>query len=825
MTTEEELKKIKKMYGEKFMHLCRELFPGILEQEGKLYEILTSAFAGNSRSLYEDITSAGLEGDFKNYIYNKIDVEEKEKRDDEKTPYELLEEAGYDLYECRSEDEIQEFKQYYADGEKLCTFNGGRLNRCEVFFAIRKDVEDIRREDFTEPRREDEYGTSVMSIQFNRQGRCTVSIKNRYNHTVNNPDATYGNDLDRIIPGLTESFERLLAERGLGFNGNNVERMNLPGYTVGPDGKYYKYNMEINGKYYCPGNIVIENGEIKQLPTHQMLIDNFIVDMKNETIEQYDRDEDWKYSFVDGLDGLEKIDVQKKEGSKTGERRIVLRKNGREEPIIIEIDKDNQIIGYINEELKEVGNSFLEFNKKISKLELPSLETVGEGFLRMNIELENFNFSNLTTVGDSFLWNNRNLKELNLPNLKKAGDYFLIQNQGLEKVELPNLIMTGDAFLADNNSLKELNLPSLATVGDRFLERNYNLKELNLPNLTTVGNDFLCNNIFLKELNSPNLTDVGDRFLMMNEKLKKIYLPELSRVGYCFLANNIELISIELPELTRVGDYFLSGNEELISIELPNLTTVGAFFMRNNTDLKEVNAPNLTTVDDNFLPRNVALKELNLPSLISVGNNFMVENSALTDINLPNLTIVGNYFLLNNSELTNVDLPNLVSTGYKFIGMNSKIDNISLPRLTSENGDFLVHNRDLKSIRFPELTTVGNSFLANNRELANAELPNLTTVGSYFLAGNTDLRELDLPRLNVFDVGEHFLYSNHELAKAILNREKEQNEFNESTITAHDIAKLDEKSEITEDEIGTGKRIVNRIREIYNRIFRGGENR
>ena len=39
-----ELKKIKKLYGEKFMHLCRELFPTILEKEGALTEILNSTF-------------------------------------------------------------------------------------------------------------------------------------------------------------------------------------------------------------------------------------------------------------------------------------------------------------------------------------------------------------------------------------------------------------------------------------------------------------------------------------------------------------------------------------------------------------------------------------------------------------------------------------------------------------------------------------------------------------------------------------------------------------------------------------------------------------
>lgn len=36
----EELKQIKKIYGEEMMHLCRSLFPTILEHEGVLLHIL-----------------------------------------------------------------------------------------------------------------------------------------------------------------------------------------------------------------------------------------------------------------------------------------------------------------------------------------------------------------------------------------------------------------------------------------------------------------------------------------------------------------------------------------------------------------------------------------------------------------------------------------------------------------------------------------------------------------------------------------------------------------------------------------------------------------
>ena len=413
-----ELKKIKKEYGEKFMQLCRSLFPTLLEQEGRLYEILSSSFSTNSNTLYEDIVEQGLEEKFKNYIYSKVDVEDSEKKIIvEKSPYKLLEEAGYDLTECLTEEDIQEFKKYYKPREELCTFDGGRLDRCVVFFAVKKDVDKIKREDFESPKREDEYGTSVMGIQFTRQGICTVSIKNRYNHTVNNPDATYGNDLDRIIPGLTKSFSTLLQkEYGLELNSINIERFEIPGYVVANDGKYYKYNMEIDGDYYCPGNIIIkQGGEVRSVgnPEEGLLIDYFYIDKKNKRIEVCPNGED---SFVDGLQDIEKIEVVKSEDENI-HRIIKVYLKEEDEPVLIGINKNNQIVKYENKSISEIKRDFLLFNRGLTQLNLP----------------------NLTQVGDDFLFNNEGLSQLALPNLEQVGDRFLFNNEGLSQLALPNL--------------------------------------------------------------------------------------------------------------------------------------------------------------------------------------------------------------------------------------------------------------------------------------------------------------------------------------------------------------------------------------------------
>ena len=141
-----DLKVIKKKFGEDMMKLSRELFPTLLEEQGLLSGIFLDNF-NPSKILYEDIKKNHLEKEFKMFIYgflNEDEVIENSKR----TPKELFEEEGYDFFECQTEEDIQKFKKYYARGEALCTFSGKRLNKCYVFFAVKKNVYDINRENF-----------------------------------------------------------------------------------------------------------------------------------------------------------------------------------------------------------------------------------------------------------------------------------------------------------------------------------------------------------------------------------------------------------------------------------------------------------------------------------------------------------------------------------------------------------------------------------------------------------------------------------------------------------------------------------------------------
>ena len=221
------------------------------------------------------------------------------------------------------------------------------------------------------------------------------------------------------------------------------------------------------------------------------MIDYFILDKEKKRLRLYDAyRED---GFCKCFENIEKIQMEKNSEKEKQTRVIIIETKDSELPISIEIDKDNNIIGYSNPQLTQVGNSFLVFNNQLSELNLPQLTQVGNYFLRYNNQLSELNLPRLTQLGDNFLGCNKQLSELNLPQLTQVGDGFLEQNKQLSELNLPRLTKVGDGFLKQNKQLSELNLPRLTQVGDGFLQWNNQLSELNLPQLTQVGHYFLEN--------------------------------------------------------------------------------------------------------------------------------------------------------------------------------------------------------------------------------------------------------------------------------------------------------------------------------------------
>ena len=488
----DDLKWIKKKYGEKMMHLCRELFSIILETKGLLPKILEKNFEEN-KYLYDDIISAGVTNTFKQFIFSKVEnVITKTKTD--KTPKELLEEAGYDFYECHTEEQLESFKRYFTKNEELCSFHSNRLERCHVFWAIKKNVNEIKIENFNDPKRHDEYGTSVISIQFTKDKHKTLSIKNRYNHTVDNPDATFGNNLENIIPGLTYAFETTY---GL-TQTNPEEGLRLEKYIEDKNGKLYKYNLEINGIFYCPNNIIIDGDKvITYKKDSYILFDEFILDIQNKKIYTYN--EEAENSFLDNLKNIKKINI-----SKTKEKKLITLITEKGETLIT-LDNQNRLISYENKNLKEIGSKFLYHSEYLEEINMPNLEK----------------------IEDDFLTYNYNMKKISLPNLKEVGNDFIYCNSNISKINFPNLTKVGNSFLICNGELKEINKPNLKTVGDEFIAMNACIEKFYLPKLVSIGKDFLLNNKKMKllqniEKSNFKINENKFKILLIENQIKKL---------------------------------------------------------------------------------------------------------------------------------------------------------------------------------------------------------------------------------------------------------------------------------------------------------------
>lgn len=157
--------------------------------------------------------------------------------------------AGYNTVIFDDEEKIAKCEKYYAKSETICTYRDlkGRMSGYHILVAIKKDIDTIKRS--KTPDREDEYGTSILNIQIAKNG-SHMSIKNRYNHTVSQPDNTLNNNLDALHIGL----QRMV----LGYYGFACLNSNKSSYNdiVNIDNTYLKCSIEKNNIYY--GSFVLD---------------------------------------------------------------------------------------------------------------------------------------------------------------------------------------------------------------------------------------------------------------------------------------------------------------------------------------------------------------------------------------------------------------------------------------------------------------------------------------------------------------------------------------------------------------------------------------
>ena len=483
--------------------LCRELFPTILNTPGQLLELLEENF-NEDRQLFYDIINSKNEFNFKDYIFEKLEEKTGEEEPPvivDKTPKELLLEVGYDLYECKTVEELKEFKKYYTFGELLCTFSAGgngqeRLNKNMIFFIVHKDVDKIKRH--IPKNINDDYSKSVLCIQIPYNRKNFITIISRYNHSVLNPGATFDNNLDKIVPGLTESFNK---EYRVELKKRKESKFKLDNYTRDSNGKYYRFNYEDNNIYYCPNNIIIYNGEaIKYDRMRNIVFEGYILSKeKPPKIINYERrdDKDYQDSFINSIGEVEKISENKKKDEKTGEEYLeilITPKGENKKDVILCLDKDNNLISYENENVTEIGNNFLN--------------------------------------------NAKNLKRISILNVIKIGKYAFYESNKLEEINMQKVEEIGNNSFYYINKIERLDLINLRKISKSVFNCAKNLKILNIPNVEEIDS-YVCEKAFnLEKIDASNVEKIGDYSFREVKKEAVIKLKNLREMGiYCF--NNI----------------------------------------------------------------------------------------------------------------------------------------------------------------------------------------------------------------------------------------------------------------------------------------------
>lgn len=291
--------KLKKQNGEKFAQAVRKHAPAALEYESILKLL---KHAGSNPDDVPNIAP----------LIHDICIPKVEKKTKPKCPIKLLDKAGYDAYYVTDRESQDRIKKYFKEDEQLCTFGTDRWKSYRIINAVKKNVDEIRRS--SSPKRDDEYGTSVISIQVTNG---FISIKNRYNDTVSNPDATFNNNLDKIIDGLRAAVEHKF---GITLSKGNTP----PGFMLA-DGSLLKVNQEINGIYYGDKAIIHNGNLIEMKDGIEFLYEYFIFDLSTKTFRKYD--DSLTDSFADDMNkyygGLKTLRVDSSGNLFNGDEKLI----------------------------------------------------------------------------------------------------------------------------------------------------------------------------------------------------------------------------------------------------------------------------------------------------------------------------------------------------------------------------------------------------------------------------------------------------------------------------------------------------------------------
>ncbi len=457
-------KKLKRQNGEQFAQTLRNFHGGLLDipdldkivrHAGRDVEPLLPYLIGLKASLDDKAAAPAPEqpGD----------------------PFALLDQAGYDAIHADTLEKQNSIACYFAPDELLCTFNdAARHQEYHIVHAVKKNVGDIHRADFTgKEKRQDAYGTSVISIQMLKSGGF-IKITNRYNHKVDGADNTFGSNPDSIIYGLSSALKKQ-------FNVDfiaSAEELRDDFVFVG--NQIFQFHMEINNIYYGK-DAWVEKGalHIVNKSAGDALFDGFLFDNKTKTLKKIDpASED---SFADDFNR----DYGGNKGLHTQSGNLLL------DCDVLIGAKDSRITTLHLPALTAMGNGCLRDAEVLTQVDIPALTVMGDYSLCDAYALRRFDAPALTEMGAHCLNQAITLTQFVAPALTAMGNSCLYDARSLTQFNAPALTKMGRACLCETKSLTRFDAPALTKMDDHCLHRALALTQLNTPALIEMGNDCL----------------------------------------------------------------------------------------------------------------------------------------------------------------------------------------------------------------------------------------------------------------------------------------------------------------------------------------------
>ncbi len=766
--------RIKKQNGEAFAKAIRNYDSGIFEIEG-IVDIVK--YAGRN--------AVPIMG-----FLRSLKKAEEEKHGVYEEPLTLLKKAGYHAFIADTEEKKNSTMNYYGVNpithrdEHICTFKDpARHINYHIVHAIKEGADKLKREDFSgKEEREDEYGTSVISIQILKKGGF-ISIKNRYNHTVEGCDNTFNSNPDNIILGLSDSLKRFF---GVDFS---TPVVNLPvGYTF-QNNRIIKYHKEFSNVYFGNG-FYVRNGTVVELNKDaQIMVDTLILDLKTKKVIVTAGSSDFTYRLIQEEIKDKKLQIKTKDGCK------ILYADGQEvlkikEGQIISLTTRQEDLGwgynflsvsdsleeFIAPNMKKLFGETLYDCPNLKYVHIPACEEIDRSFLRtdsdIQIEMPKLNEKGIFHIANLLV--NLNPTGQRILNADKYDMFHKILEEELagkqaqikQEGDLTYLMVDGIPLL----TAKEGKIIALHLVETKVIDRDKSVslpltvESLTLDNVEVLPDDVLNNysmNRNLKHLSAKNLRVIGNHSLSWG--MESLDLPNVEKIGACSI-REFKGKRLDLPNLVEAGNGFLCSFETRCVVNAPKLERV--VFSEEDKDRSFCSNCELLLATPKLVSYFLRETDLNnTPLKVILNNQFnkakdiTVKRSAYPQADV---YMIDNepVLIVRNNKVKSIFLKGVERLPAGVIQGFKHLEEVHLQN-TKEMMDGNVRNcPSLKTVSASELKKVGDNCFAN----IGAErllLPALEEVGHYSLCENDKLEVLSAENLQV--TGEGFLHQTEAL--------------------------------------------------------------